>query len=431
MTTHNGPGQLGAAVKDFQDNNNYAAAEDAASNINNEDDQCFVRPSDVAPLPASADMLQICKYYQDLQEEYGGVYKALAAAKTKIAILYALLLAKARCNFDKGLSLRTIANSNKIRSEGGQYGVCVWPWPHDGIFPVSPLALAMDPGSPEHWEDANKMALGAMAELYAFLSLEMRPLMEKEPSFAQLFIDGINLAWRPYMSHLRDAMPTIVPALTVDQKLSLLKRDIKSKHYNCVPPVFYTNPEIQDPSTLLMSEPIVKVIIIKLFSKSGLRFCCVPRPRSNTNGHKWGVKTISTPMIASGATDVRYLLTTDNEYSTPSSPSGINYTSDRDYLLGKLTTLNPKWVQKVQEFYNFEIFGIPPSSDGPANAAPAAKPNAAQQQQDAELQPTTSLSEQIWGNHECCSQSHRLHWDQAKPYIGQALPEPWLGLLRA
>ncbi|EIW81362.1 hypothetical protein CONPUDRAFT_153914 [Coniophora puteana RWD-64-598 SS2] len=106
--------------------------------------------------------------------------------------------------------------------------------------------------------------------------------------------------------------------------------------------------------------PVVETLIIKLYGFSGLSIHCKPRPKGKSKGAS--VTKITPEMVATGAIDVRYLLTDDPEYVTPGAPSGIPYASDRDELLKLLYTADPKWGDEVMEFYNYQILGIPPKS---------------------------------------------------------------------
>ncbi|EIW79128.1 hypothetical protein CONPUDRAFT_74639 [Coniophora puteana RWD-64-598 SS2] len=201
-----------------------------------------------------------------------------------------------------------------------------------------------------------------MANVYKFLPNDpSRDFIEQDPELGTEFIKGVNLARRGYMGELQKYRTTIFSGpLTAERKQRLLKRSVKSKKYSRHAPVLYPDPDAPHEPDFLKSMPVVETLIIKLFGFSSLSIHCKPRPKGKSKGTS--ITKITPEMVATGAINVRYLLTDDPEYVTPGAPSGILYASDRDDLLKLLYTADPKWGDEVMAFYNHQIVGIPPKS---------------------------------------------------------------------
>ncbi|EIW78278.1 hypothetical protein CONPUDRAFT_156276, partial [Coniophora puteana RWD-64-598 SS2] len=306
--------------------------------------------------------IQLRKVLQSTQGEIQELRDEYRTVKKQNNVLYALLPANKRRDFDRGLSLETIIYQSKFLSLGRLFPLLIRPWVKEGSIPPSPLARDVDPASPDRWTNSQSEVLAAMADVYRFLSDDpLRDLIEQDPELGTEFIKGVNLARRGYMGELRKYRSTIFPGpLTAERKQRLLKRSVKSKKYSRYAPVLYPDPDALHEPDFLKSMPVVDTLIIKLFGFSGLSIHCKPRPKGKSKGAS--VTKITPEMVATAAIDVRYLLTDDPEYVTPGAPSGIPYASDRDELLKLLYTADPKWGNDVMEFYDYQILGIPPKS---------------------------------------------------------------------
>ncbi|EIW80472.1 hypothetical protein CONPUDRAFT_154503 [Coniophora puteana RWD-64-598 SS2] len=327
-----------------------------------DDDSRFTRSLHaVSQLSETAPLVQVRKALHETQEEHGALFDAYCAVKDQVRVLYALLPKDKKKSFDRGLSLQSMISESKFKSKGGGFSKCIRPWVADGTFPLSPLARSIDPADPSRFEDAKAMGLGNMADVYRFMGVEeMGDLIEQEETFATTFTQAVDAGCRIYTTALRAAELSIFGPLTVARKLSLLKKKVDSPKYERHAPVLYANPDRLLPQEFLMSEVLVKATIVKFFGLSGLKLRRVRRPRSKAKGTQLTV--IDPPMIASSTADVRYLLSNDPTYVNPGLPSGIPYGDDRDYILKLLFTGNAVWTFKVQEYFNYEILGIPPSS---------------------------------------------------------------------
>ncbi|EIW76795.1 hypothetical protein CONPUDRAFT_157954 [Coniophora puteana RWD-64-598 SS2] len=330
--------------------------------ISMDDDGRFTRSLHaVAQLSEAAPLVQVRKALHETQEEHGALFDAYCAVKDQVRVLYALLPKDKKKSFDRGLSLQSMMFESKFKSKGGGFSKCIRPWVAEGTFPLSPLARSIDPADPSRFEDAKAMAQANMANVYRFMGIEeMGDLIEQEETFATTFTQAVDAGRRLYTTTLRAAELSIFGPLTAERKLGLLKKKVDSPKYDRHAPVLYANPDRPLPQEFLMSEVLVRAMIVKFFGPTGLKLRRMRRPRSKAKGTQLTV--IDPSMIASSTADIRYLLSNDPTYVNPGLPSGIPYGDDRDYILKLLFTGNAVWTFKVQEYFNYEVLGIPPSS---------------------------------------------------------------------
>ncbi|EIW85768.1 hypothetical protein CONPUDRAFT_150549 [Coniophora puteana RWD-64-598 SS2] len=351
-----------------------------------DDDERFTRSLQaIAQLPDTASNVQVRKALHDTQEEHKCLFDAFCALKDQVRVLYTLLPKDKKRSFDRGLSLGTMMYESKFKSKGASFATRVRPWVSDGTFPLSPLARNIDPNDPSRFENANAGVQGAMADVYHHMGDNNHDVIEQEETFASSFTKGVDGARRIYTTALRGAQVQIFGSeLTAERKLRLLKKDIKSSKYDRQAPVLYANPDKPVPQEFLMSEALIKAIIVKFFGPTGLKTRRLPRSRSKAKGSQ--LTKVEPQMIASTSVDVRYLLTNDPMYLNPGSPSGIPYGADRDKVLQSLLTGNAVWSFKVLELFNYEIFGIPPtSSTNPLMKQPSEAPGAQEEDEEDTL----------------------------------------------
>ncbi|EIW80097.1 hypothetical protein CONPUDRAFT_155465 [Coniophora puteana RWD-64-598 SS2] len=311
-----------------------------------DDDGRFTRSLHaISQLPDTAPLVQVHKALHETQEEHGALFDAYCSIKDQVRMLYALLPKDKKKSFDRGLSLQSMIFESKFKSKGSGFSKFIRPWVAEGTFLLSPLARSIDCTDPSRFKDEKAMALGNMAN---------------EEAFATTFTQAVDAVRHIYTTALCAAEASIFGPQTVERKLSLLKKNVKSPKYNQHVPVLYANPERPLPQEFLTSEILVKAMIVKLFGPTGLKLHQVRRPRSKAKGTQ--LMAIELAMIASSMADVRYLLLNDPTYVNPGLPSGIPYNNDRDHIPKILFTGNAVWTFKVREFFNYKILGIPPSS---------------------------------------------------------------------
>ncbi|KAF8547607.1 hypothetical protein OG21DRAFT_1490075 [Imleria badia] len=299
----------------------------------------------VAAPPPDATMADLRKALGEVQLAYMRIQQDLNRVRTEYNKLQNQLAPRTRARALKAAKSGPLDTA--VINVAKKYALLYHLWVPGGIFPLH----------------SETRTTAYAAEIYLVLPIALQTQATKYEQFEMIFTSTVNTECANILKPLKDLaallfahlIPTLDPVLLGDWKkcadnpafLSLLKRNPTNPNdqYTPLAPILFQDPNRID----------AKMVCVLFDGKGVLMGKKHGGPLGR--GRKLGATTVTEGMIAACCTFARYILSSDDEFSSIGSQTGIQYEKDFKYyieLLRKPT--NKEWSLGILAHFNDAVF---------------------------------------------------------------------------